>query len=91
MTTGSTDEPARPQVRNPAADPDTSPEKQSELKLNVGIGVLGTILSAAVAVVFFLVLEEHLFGIVFAVVALVSAAITVYAFVRRRRGQRAQQ
>ena len=32
-------------ARNPAALPDSSPEKQSELKLNVGIGVIGTILS----------------------------------------------
>lgn len=88
MTSGrDTEDPIEPQVRNPAADPDTSPEKQSELKLNVGIGVIGTILSIAVALIFFLVLDELALGIVFVVVALVAAAVTAYAFVRRRRGQ----
>ena len=86
MSSGSED-PIQPQVRNPAADPDTSAEKQSELKLNVGIGVIGTILSVAVAVIFFLVLEETVLAIVFLVVALVAAGVTAYAFVRRRRGR----
>lgn len=76
-----------PRVRNPAAEPDTSPAKQSELKLNAGIGTLGTILSIACAVIFILVLDEILLGILFGVVALISLTITLYVVGRRRRGQ----
>jgi cbb3-type cytochrome oxidase subunit 3 len=74
------------QARNPAALPDSSPEKQSELKLNVGIGVIGTILSLFVTIVFILVIDELVLGIVFAVVTVVAAAITLYVFNRKRRG-----
>jgi hypothetical protein len=73
-----------PQARNPAADPDYTPEKQSELKLNAGIGTLGTILSLAVAVIFFFVEENIPLGIVFVVVALISGAITARVIQRRR-------
>jgi cbb3-type cytochrome oxidase subunit 3 len=74
------------QARNPAALPDSSPEKQSELKLNVGIGTIGTILSLFVTIVFIAVIDELVLGIVFAVVTVVSAAITLYVFNRKRRG-----
>jgi hypothetical protein len=73
-------------ARNPAALPDSSPEKQSELKLNVGIGVIGTILSLFVTIVFILVIDEMILGIVFGVVTIVSAAITLYVLGRKRRG-----
>ena len=73
-----------PQARNPAADPDDAPEKQSELKLNAGIGIIGTILSLAVAVIFFFVEENIPLGIVFVVVALVAGAITARVIQRRR-------
>ena len=53
----------------------------------LGFSVATFVLSIAVALIFFLVLDELVLGIVFAVVALVAAAVTVYAFVRRRRGQ----
>jgi hypothetical protein len=74
------------QARNPAALPDSTPEKQSELKLNVGIGIIGTILSLFVTIVFILVIDEVILGIVFAVVTVVSAAITLYVLRRLRRG-----
>ncbi len=74
----------RPQARNPAADPDDAPEKQSELKLNAGIGIIGTILSLAVAVIFFFVEESIPLGIVFVVVALVAGAITARVLQRQR-------
>jgi hypothetical protein len=74
------------QARNPTALPDSSPEKQSELKLNVGIGTLGTVLSLFVTIVFFTVIDEMILGIVFAVVTVVSAAITLYVLGRKRRG-----
>ena len=77
------------QARNPAALPDSSPEKQSELKLNVGIGIIGTILSLFVTVVFIAVIDELILGIVFAVVTVVSAIITMYVFRRLRRGRSA--
>ena len=77
-----------PRARNPAADPDHTPGKQSELKLNVGIGIIGTILSIGVAVIFFVVEHSVVLGIVFAVVALVSLAITLYVEQRRRRARR---
>jgi hypothetical protein len=77
------------QARNPAALPDSSPEKQSELKLNVGIGIIGTILSLFVTVVFIAVIDELILGIVFAVVTVVSAIITMYVLRRLRRGQAA--
>lgn len=64
-------------MRNPVTAPDSSPGKQSELKLNVGIGTLGTILSLGCALIFYLILDELVLGIVFAVVALVSLAITL--------------
>lgn len=73
-------------ARNPAALPDSSPEKQRELKLNVGIGILGTLLSLFVTIVFFLIIDELILGIVFAVVTIVSAAITLYVLGRKRRG-----
>ena len=76
-------------ARNPAALPDSSPEKQSELKLNVGIGIIGTILSLFVTVVFIAVIDELILGIVFAVVTVVSAIITMYVLRRLRRGQAA--
>jgi hypothetical protein len=76
-----------PQARNPAADPDDAPEKQSELKLNAGIGTIGTILSLAVAVIFFFVEENIPLGIVFVVVALVSGAITARVIQRRRNAK----
>ena len=82
-------EDSRPRFRNPAADPDSSPEKQSELKLNIGIGILGTILSIGVTLIFFLYEEDIVLGIVFAVVALVSLVITL-RFVQRRRAGQAQ-
>ena len=74
------------QARNPAALPDSSPEKQSELKLNVGIGTIGTILSLFVTVIFIAVIDQLILGIVFAVVTVVSAAITLYVLGRKRRG-----
>jgi Flp pilus assembly protein TadB len=79
----------QPRFRNPAKAPDTSAEKQSELKLNVGIGVLGTILSLFSAAIFFFIEEVIVLGIVFVVVALVSAAITarVYGRLKRARTQ----
>jgi uncharacterized membrane protein len=83
-------EDSAPRVRNPAADPDSSPEKQSELKLNIGIGILGTILSIGVTLIFFLYEHDIVLGIVFAVVALVSLLITL-RFVRRRRAGQASQ
>jgi hypothetical protein len=76
-------EDSAPRVRNPAADPDSSPDKQSELKLNVGIGILGTILSIGVTLIFFLYEHSVVLGIVFAVVALVSLVLTL-RFHRRR-------
>ncbi|HSK60351.1 MAG TPA: hypothetical protein VK935_15010 [Actinomycetospora sp.] len=82
-----TEEGKTPQARNPAADPDHSPEKQSELKLNVGIGVIGTILSVGVAVIFFTVEHSVLLGSIFTVIALVSLAITLYAAQRKRKAK----
>lgn len=79
-----------PRARNPAADPDHTPGKQSELKLNVGIGILGTILSIGVAVIFFFIEHSVVLGTVFAVVALVSLAITLYAAQRKRKAARPQ-
>lgn len=76
-------------ARNPAAEPDSSPEKQSELKLNVGIGTLGTILSIGVTIIFFVLLDELILGIVFAVIALVSLAITLRVAARLRAGRAA--
>ena len=75
-------------MRDPTREPDTSPEKQSELKLNVGIGIIGTILSLFVAVVFLFVIDELVLGIVFVVVALASAAITARVYGRLKRGRR---
>lgn len=77
-------------MRNPVNAPDSTPGKQSELKLNVGIGILGTILSVACAVIFFLILEEPLLGIAFIVVALVSAVITLYVRGRLVRAQKSE-
>jgi VIT1/CCC1 family predicted Fe2+/Mn2+ transporter len=74
-------------ARNPAAEPDSSPGKQSELKLNVGIGILGTILSVFVAVIFFFLEHLVVLGIVFSVVALVSLLITLYAAQRKRKAR----
>ncbi|MCD2193006.1 hypothetical protein LQ327_06335 [Actinomycetospora endophytica] len=74
------------QARNPSALPDSSPQKQSELKLNAGIGIIGTVLSLFVTVVFFAVIDEPILGIVFAVVMVVSAVITLYVIGRMRRG-----
>jgi undecaprenyl pyrophosphate phosphatase UppP len=82
-----TEEGKTPQARNPAADPDHSPEKQSELKLNVGIGVIGTILSVGVAVIFFTVEHSVLLGSIFVVVALVALAVTLYAAQRKRKAK----
>ncbi len=80
------------QARNPAALPDSTPEKQSELKLNVGIGTMGTILSLFVTIVFLAVIDELVLGIVFGVITIVSAAITLYVLGRKRRGaQRARE
>ena len=73
-------------ARNPAALPDSSPEKQSELKLNVGIGTIGTILSLFVTIVFIAVIDEVVLGIVFAVVTIAAAVITLYVLRRKRRG-----
>ncbi len=88
MTSGQNTEDGgkQPHVRNPAGEPDSSPAKQSELKLNTGIGTIGTILSVAVALIFFLILDEVVLGIVFAVVAVVALAVTLYAFSRKRKG-----
>jgi membrane protein implicated in regulation of membrane protease activity len=80
-------EDSAPRVRNPAADPDSSPDKQSELKLNVGIGILGTILSIGVTLIFFLYEENIVLGIVFAVVALVSLVLTLRFHQRRKAAQ----
>ena len=88
MEPGATQDPnPTPRFRNPAAEPDTSPEKQSELKLNVGIGILGTILSIFSAVIFVLVEEELILGIVFGVVALAAAVITARVYGRLRKGR----
>lgn len=76
-----------PEVPRPADDPDTVPGKQRELKLNVGIGIVGTVLSAAVAVVFFLVLDEPVLGVVFVVVAVLAAAAVARAAQRRSRAR----
>ena len=73
-----------PQTRPGAAEPDDAPDKQRELKLNTGIGVLGTVLSVAVALIFFLVLDEVVLGVVFVVVALVALGITLRAAQRKR-------
>jgi hypothetical protein len=73
-------------ARNPSALPDSSPQKQSELKLNAGIGIIGTVLSLFVTIVFFGVIDEPILGIVFAVVTVVSAVITLYVLGRKRRG-----
>lgn len=64
-------------ARDPSAMPDSSPEKQSELKLNVGIGALGTLLSLFVTVVFVAVIDELVLGILFGVVTLVSLVLTL--------------
>ncbi|PVZ11073.1 hypothetical protein [Actinomycetospora cinnamomea] len=85
MTEDSAD--AARRARNPAAAPDSSPEKQSELKLNVGIGTIGTILSIGVALIFFFIEHLVVLGIIFSVVALVSLLITLYALQRRRRAR----
>ncbi|MDD7968574.1 hypothetical protein [Actinomycetospora lemnae] len=82
-----TEEGKTPQARNPAADPDHAPEKQSELKLNVGIGTIGTILSIGVALIFFFLEHSVVLGIVFLVVALVAGAITLRAFQRKRNAR----
>jgi hypothetical protein len=82
-----TEEGKTPQARNPAADPDDSPEKQSELKLNVGIGIIGTILSVGVAVIFFFIEHSVVLGGIFAAIALVSLAITLYAAQRKRKAR----
>ena len=89
MEPGATQEPPTPRFRNPAAEPDTSPEKQSELKLNVGIGILGTVLSLFSAVIFYLVIEEHILGILFAVVTLGAAALTARFYRRLQKGRSA--
>lgn len=77
-------------MRNPVSAPDSSPGKQSELKLNVGIGVLGTILSLACALIFFLILDELVLGIVFAVVAVAALAITLRVRARLTKARKAQ-
>lgn len=88
MEPGATQEPnSTPRFRNPAAEPDTSPSKQSELKLNVGIGILGTVLSLFSAVIFFVIEEQLILGIVFVVVALVAAAITARVYGRLKKGR----
>lgn len=74
-----------PEVPRPADDPDTTTGKQRELKLNVGIGIVGTVLSAAVALIFFLVLEELVLGVVFVVVALIAAGAVARAAQRKSR------
>ena len=84
-------EDSAPRFRNPAAEPDSSPEKQSELKLNVGIGIMGTILSVGSAVLFFVLLEEMILGILFVVIALVSLAITLRVAARLRAGRSASE
>jgi hypothetical protein len=73
-------------ARDPSRLPDSSPEKQSELKLNVGIGVIGTILSLFVTIVFLAVIDVIALGILFAVVTVVAAVITFYVYGRMRRG-----
>lgn len=86
---GATQEPTpTPRFRNPAKEPDASATKQSELKLNVGIGIIGTVLSVFSAVIFFFVEEQLILGIVFVVVAIAAAAITLRVY---RRMMRARQ
>ena len=85
---GATQEPTpTPRFRNPAAEPDSSATKQSELKLNVGIGVIGTVLSVFSAVIFFFVEDEPVLGVVFVVVAIAAALITVRVYRRMMRGR----
>ena len=76
-----------PRFRNPAAEPDTSPEKQSELKLNVGIGIIGTILSLFSAVIFFYPVEEYILAIIFVVVTIGAAALTARFYSRLKKGR----
>jgi len=78
-----------PRFRNPAAEPDSSPGKQSELKLNVGIGIIGTILSLFSTVIFFLVIEEPILGAVFAVVTVGAAVLTARFYGRLKKGRAA--
>ena len=77
-----------PKMRNPVTAPDSSPGKQSELKLNLGIGILGTILSLGCALIFFLLLGELVLGVVFVVVAVVSLLITLRVRARLIAGRR---
>ena len=87
---GATQEPnPTPRFRNPAAEPDSSPGKQSELKLNVGIGIIGTVLSLFSAVIFSLVIEELVLGIVFVVVTIGAAVLTARFYSRLKKGRAA--
>ena len=87
---GATQEPTpTPRFRNPAAEADSTPGKQSELKLNVGIGIIGTVLSLFSAVIFFFVIEEAILGVVFLVVTLGAAALTARFAGRLRKGRAA--
>ncbi|MDL5154981.1 hypothetical protein [Actinomycetospora termitidis] len=74
-------------ARNPAALPDSTPEKQSELKLNVGIGVLGTLLSLFCAVIFFTPVDEIILAIVFLVVTVISAVVTLRFYGRLKKAR----
>lgn len=74
-------------ARNPAAAPDTSPEKQSELKLNVGIGIIGTILSLFSAIIFFTPVDEPILSIIFLVVTIVAAAVTFRFYGRLKKAR----
>ena len=74
-------------ARNPAAAPDTSPEKQSELKLNVGIGIIGTFLSLFSAVIFFTPIDEPILSVIFLVVTIVAAAVTFRFYGRLKKAR----
>ena len=78
-----------PRFRNPAAEPDSSPSKQSELKLNVGIGIIGTVLSLFSAVIFFFVEEQIVLGIVFVLVTIGAAVLTMRFRARLKKGREA--
>lgn len=69
---------------SPTQQPDSAPEKQSELKLNIGIAIVATVLCFFVTGVFVL-LHSLAPAIAFAVVGLVCLGILARARHRQRR------
>lgn len=68
----------------PTRLPDSAPDKQSELKLNIGIAIIAAVLCFFVTAVFVL-LHSLAPAIAFAVVGLVCLGILARALHRRRR------